>query len=79
MYTRLLLVFGDKKLDEITTADVERFRDSLLDEDVSRATANRYRDLLSGMFRRAIRLGHVVSNPVTAVQKFKESWGVSHT
>jgi integrase len=74
MFTRLLPVFGDKKLDEITTAEVERFRDSLLD-DVSRATANRYRDLLSGMFRRAIRLGHVASNPVTPVQKFKESGG----
>src|SRR5262245_46869107 len=75
MFTRLLPVFGDKKLDGITTADAEKFRDSLLDDDVSRATANRYRDLLSGMFRRAIRLCHVASNPVTPLQKLKESGG----
>jgi hypothetical protein len=43
--------------------------------EMSRAMANRYRDLLSGMFRRAIRLGHVAGNPVNAVQKFKESGG----
>jgi integrase len=74
MFTRLLPVFGDKKLDEVTAADVERFRDSLL-KYVSRATANRYRDLLSGMFRRAVRLGLVPSNPVKEVQKFKEPGG----
>ena len=43
---------GDKRLDEITTADVERFLGSLLEgEDaVAPATRNRYRDLLSGFF-----------------------------
>jgi len=64
--TRIQPFFGERKWDEITTADVERFRDSLLDREraVSRATANRYRDLLSGMFRRAIRLGLLTVNPV---------------
>jgi hypothetical protein len=79
MYTRLLPVFGDKKLDEITTADVERFRDSLLDEDVSRATANRYRDLLSGMFRRAIRLGTSSATRLRPSRSSRSRAGVSHT
>jgi len=72
---RILPVLGARKLDEITTADIERFRDSLLEGEnpVSRATTNRYRDLLSGMFRRAIRLGLVAANPVKAVTKFKEA------
>jgi integrase len=73
--TRILPFFGERILDEITTADVERFRDSLLDGQraVSRATANRYRDLLSGMFRRAIRLGLLAVNPVKGVSKFREA------
>lgn len=38
-----------------------------------RATANRYRDMLSGMFKRAIRDGHLTTNPVKTVSKFKEN------
>jgi integrase len=73
-------VFGDERLDEITTGDIERFRDALLTGwqgrgAVSQATANRYRDLLSAMYRRAIRLGHVATNPVKGVEKFKEPGG----
>jgi integrase len=70
----LLPVFGPKVLDEISTDDVERFLTSLLGR-VSRATVNRYRDRLSGMFRRASRLGLLSSNPVTPVEKFKEPGG----
>ena len=66
--------FGEKRLDEITTGDIERFRDSLLSR-VSNATSNRYRDLLSAVFKRAERLGFIPkrSNPVTDVPKFKEN------
>ena len=73
--TRILAVFGERKLDEISSAEVERFRDQLLEGEaaVSPATTNRYRALLSGMFRRAIRLGLVTSNPVKGVQPFKEA------
>jgi site-specific recombinase XerD len=64
--------FGPKKLDEITSLEIERFRDSLLDKR-SKATANRYRDLLSAIFKRAIRDGHLAVNPVRTVSKFKEN------
>ena len=39
----------------------------------TKATANRYRDLLSGMFKRAIRDGHLAVNPVKSVSKFLEN------
>ena len=55
--------FGHTRLDEITSLEIERFRDSLLVKR-TKATANRYRDLLSGMFKRAIRDGHLTVNPV---------------
>jgi integrase len=68
----ILPVLGDRHLDEITTGDVERFRDSLLVGRTS-ATVNRYRDLLSGMFKRAVRLGLVGDNPVKGVPKLREA------
>lgn len=67
--------FGDAKLDTVTSADVERFRDRLMERGASRATCNRYRDTLSGLFRRAIRWGLVTANPVKAVSKLRESGG----
>lgn len=70
----LLAVFGDRRLDEITTADAERFL-SGIQERVSDATVNRYRDRLSGMFKRAVRLGLLGVNPVTGIAKLKEPGG----
>jgi site-specific recombinase XerD len=64
--------FHDRHLDEIASLDIERFRDALLDGRTV-ATANRYRDLLSAIFRRAVRDGLVATNPVTAVSKLKEN------
>jgi len=68
----LTVRFGDKRLDEISSLEIERFRDSLLMKK-TKATANRYRDLLSGMFKRAIRDGHLAVNPVKTVSKFREN------
>ncbi len=87
--TRLVAEFGCLTLDELTTSHVERFLNRLSedvvlkDEDgdekvkrgVAPATVNRYRDRLSGMFKRAMRLGLVASNPVTGIPKLKESGG----
>jgi len=73
--SRVTPVLGDKKLDEITTADVEHFLASLQEGErqVSPATVNRYRDLLSGLFKRAMRLGLVAANPVRGIPKLKEA------
>jgi site-specific recombinase XerD len=75
--SRVLPVLGPKKLDEITTGDVERLLDSLRrgERALSPASRNRCRDLLSGMFRRAQRLGLVSGNPVTGIPKLKEASG----
>lgn len=75
--SRVLPVFGRKKLDEITTADVEHFLASIREGEraVAPATVNRYRDLLSGMFKRAIRNNLLDSNPVKGIPKLKEPDG----
>lgn len=72
--SRLRLAFGARVLNEITTADVEGFIEGLLTT-VSQPTANRYRDRLSAMFKRAIRLHLATANPVTEVPKFRETGG----
>src|SRR5256712_5457730 len=73
--SRVTPVLGDKKLDEITTADVEHFLASLREGEraVSPASVNRYRDLLSGLFKRAMRLWLVASNPVRGIPKLREA------
>ena len=77
----LINVFGNRKLDEITTTDVERFLARLAEggspskRALSAGTLNRYRDRLSGMFKRAMRLGLVPTNRVTGVAKHKEPGG----
>jgi hypothetical protein len=75
--SRVLPVLGHRRLDTITTADVERFLDELTtgERAVAPATRNRYRDLLSGMFKRAKRLGLVTVNPVQGIPKAKEAGG----
>jgi integrase len=74
---RVLPALGDKRIDDITTADVERFLGSLQQGDgaVAPATRNRYRDLLSGLFKRAQRLGLAPANPVKGIPKLKEPAG----
>jgi hypothetical protein len=73
--SRVLPVLRARKLDEITTGDIDRFLAGLLEGErpLAPASRNRYRDLLSGMFKRAMRLGLVNSNPVKMIPKLKES------
>jgi len=72
---------GERKLEEITSADVERVLAGLQNGEspsgrvLSGAAVNRYRDRLSGLFKRALRLGFVERNPVTGIPKHKEPGG----
>jgi integrase len=65
---------GGRHLDEVTAADIEAVLIELR-RDREPGTVNRYRDLLSAIFRRALRDGHVAANPVKAVSKLKEPAG----
>lgn len=77
----LIRVLGERPLDQITTADIERVLAGLQAGEspsgraLSGAATNRYRDRLSGMFKRALRLGLVERNPVTGIPKHKEPGG----
>lgn len=69
--------FGDRPLASITPGDVERFLRGLREGEtaVTGATANRYRDRISGLYKRAVRLGLVKTNPATGIRKAKEPGG----
>jgi integrase len=77
----LVSVLGDRPLDSIAAADIEHVLAGLRDgrspsgRALTGAAVNRYRDRLSGMFKRALRLGLVERNPVTGIPKHRESAG----
>jgi integrase len=65
-------LLGNTPLAEVDPARVERaIRE--LGETLAPASVNRLRDRLSGMFKRAKRLGLVTTNPVTDIPKLKEA------
>src|SRR3989442_2196819 len=74
---RLTAHFGDRPLASIAPGDVERFLRGLREGPgaVTGATANRYRDRISGLYKRAIRLGLVATNPAKGIRKAKEPGG----
>jgi integrase len=71
---RLTAHFGNRPLASITPGDVERFLRGLCEgpEAVTGATMNRYRDRISGLYKRAMRLGLVATNPAKGISKAKE-------
>lgn len=77
----LVKQLGALRLDEITSANIERVLAGLQSGEspsgraLSGAAVNRYRDRLSGLFKRALRLGLVERNPVTGIPKHKEPGG----
>ena len=71
---RLVSLLGDTGLDAITPRNAEKCVRGL-HETLTPASVNRLRDRLSGMFKRAIRLGLVERNPVTGIPKAKEAGG----
>jgi integrase len=69
--------FGDTMLDAIDAASIERFLSAIRTgkDAVAAPTVNRYRDRLSGLFKRAVRLGLVTANPCRGIVKSRESAG----
>ena len=60
------------RLAEISAADLERWTAARLSTGIAGSTLNRDLSLASALFRWAIRLGYLDSNPVARVEKFPE-------
>lgn len=61
-----------KQLREIRAAEIQTWTTERVTGGVSGATVNRNLNAISGLFRWAIRCGHVVDNPVRRVERFSE-------
>jgi integrase len=65
--------FGDRRIEDITTPDIERWKARLVSEGrLSRRTINKLLINLNGIFKRARRVWGVASNPVADVEKLRE-------
>lgn len=64
--------FGDKRIDQITASDIDKFLVGLRRNNLSSASVNRYRSRLSSMMNRAIMWGYREGNPVRMVLRLKE-------
>lgn len=64
-------MWGSRPLDALTRAELEAFLNQIL-KTHSPATANRFRSLLSGIFKLAIQYEIVDRSPCTYIKKFKE-------
>lgn len=68
----LLARFGDRKLDAITTRDIQQYHAEIKTSHCA-ATANRHLSLLSKLFKLAVQWERIEKNPCQGVQKFKEN------
>jgi site-specific recombinase XerD len=75
----LLVYFGDRKIDLITTQDIYKYQDWRKSQKarhgrvVSGTTVNREVALLSHAFKKAIRWGYLDENPAQGIEGFPES------
>lgn len=69
----LVPYFGRMLISEIEAADVEKYKQKRLREDVTRNTINHELTKLSHIFKMGIQWGYLTSNPVSDVEKFKLS------
>jgi integrase len=67
---RLLEFLGDKRLDQITTFDVERWKTARAG-DVAKTTVNRELNVVRGCFSRAVEWKHLRQSPCDGVAPFK--------
>lgn len=71
----IVQAFGKLPVGAVSPARIETFLAGIVSGGCSKATANRYRALLSSVFKLAVRNGRIRSNPCNEVQRFKESPG----
>lgn len=63
--------FGKKKLSEITKWDIDTWRRRRLNSGVKPATVNREIAALKGLFRQAVEVGTIISNPLAGMKLAK--------
>jgi integrase len=65
----ILPIFGTRKLDRISVASVERFRNNLRDRQYAYRTINTILRIMSAVFRLGIKRGQCTKNPLDSVER----------
>jgi integrase len=65
----ILPIFGTRKLDRISVASVERFRNDLRDRGYAYRTINTILRIISAVFRLGIKRGQCTKNPLDSVER----------
>ena len=68
----ILQTFKDKLISEITTKDIQKWQQKLLNHDFSENYYNSIHSVLSQMFNYAIKTGYINDNPLTKVGRIKK-------
>jgi integrase len=69
MVGRLNEGLGQLRLEDVTPERLEAYRDSLVERGLSNRTVNKYLIVLHGIFKRAMKVYRLPSNPVALVEK----------
>ncbi len=70
---RILLAWGERRLSDLTRADIATLHDGMRTSGLAPATCNRLLSLVSFMLTLAVRWGHIPHNPAAGVEKFEEN------
>ncbi len=68
-------LFPGARLNALTPAALEQARTRLCEEGRSQATVNRYMAFLRRVLNKAMRDGHIASNPISRIKMFREAAG----
>jgi len=75
LFKTIIPALGDRRLDQITVAEIEEYKTNRLQAGLAGATVNRGLSLLKHLFNIAIRKGYLDKNPVKDVKFCREaSW-----
>ena len=67
--------FGQRRLHDITSRDVQNWLHALQSKGLSTATVNGARQVMGAVFKYSVRAGLVPKNPVELTERAKRQWG----
>lgn len=67
--------FGDRRLHDITSRDIQNWMHILQSKGSARTTINGARQVMGAVFKHAVRSGLISKNPVELTERAKRQWG----
>jgi len=75
VYKHVVPVFGSRRVESVTTRDIEHWKSRVLGEGkISRRTVGKLLTNLNGIFQRAVRVYGLTANPVAGVERLSDRY-----